>query len=156
MNSLIQKEMGLMMNVIGNYIDSKQTKIESACSQMLANEKYFEMVIVQIEKIIKAPDFVIDCDLTRIILEIVQLNQKFEFYKALSERKMVIIIYGVIYGALLKCGGSVLANIDAGKLRILYYNSIQLLLICPEKIKFSKECLCGDLWCCWGSSRYRI
>lgn len=157
MNSLIRDELLLMMNVFGDIKDIEQIKIVSACAKMLSCEPYMEMSKNDLSNIINSPDFNIECDLPSLLLELVRLNEKFAFYKELSEQRMKIILYGVLYGVLLQCGKSILEKIEVSKLRLIYFNSLQLILMCPDKIKFSKDSCLNDI-CCgfFGRSKNKV
>ena len=139
MNSLIRDELLLILNVFGAYKEKEQVNILATCSKILDNQKYNDLVKQKLDLHTKSPTFDITTDFINLVLEIVNVNKKVEFYKELCEDRMKVIIYCILYNYIVKYENDSLNKIEINKMRILYFNTINVLLLKPDIIKIQKE-----------------
>lgn len=150
MNSLIRDELLLILNVFGHYKGEDQITIISICSKLLDSEEYVSKVYEKLDDELKQPNFDVTTDFINLIVSIIDVNKCVEFYKKLKVDTMKICIYGLLYSYILKNNSDVLNKLEIHKLRILYFNTIQVLLVQPKTIEIAKEGLLSAIGRCIG------
>lgn len=144
MNESIVNEMKLLYNVY-SVKGKERNKIDAICSNVLDNEEYVSRVKKSLDNVFNNDDFNFSSEFTRLILNIININKSVDYYKEISPERMKFILYGVLYYYLLKNQQTFLNQISMGDIRLLYCNSIDLLLLVPETIKVDKESCCNCL-----------
>jgi len=142
MNELIQNEMTLIMSVNENIKGSEQVKILSILSCILSNVLYVEQLKSKLNQIVDDANYNFS-DFSRLILNIIDLNKHFDFYKEVNEHRIKYILWGVIYFYFNKFQIEKLNLYDLSALRIMYLNCAELVLLVPETIKIKKESCCS-------------
>jgi hypothetical protein len=144
MYSEIQTELVLLMN-IDNIKANEQIKILAIISNVLANKEYLENVKNGLDKFF-TEESSFDGEFSRLVMAIIELNQKCQYYKNIDFERCKFVIYSVLYNFLIKNKIELLCSIEMQKLRMLYFNAWDLIKIIPESVKVLKnECdlLCG-------------
>jgi hypothetical protein len=138
MNEEIRNEMILMMSVNENIKGSEQIKIISVLSSMMSNVLYNYELKKALDPIISDEKFSLS-DVPKLILLIIDVNKKFDFYKVVNEERVKYILWGLLYSFLLKNHTDKLNLLGVSEIRILYINTAELLLLIPQSIKIQKE-----------------
>lgn len=146
MNSLIRDEVLLILNVFGEYKEKEQISIVSVCSKMLDCDKYVSKIKLALDEICKEPSFDITTDFINLIVRIINENRNVEFYKELDQKRMKICIYCMLYNYLINNDNNENLNkLEIQKFRILYFNTVKVLLLAPDEVIVPKESLTSKI-----------
>jgi hypothetical protein len=153
MDSNIQQELILLMNIDKTVDANEQIKVLKICSDILGHQEYTNNIIGIFGGIFNQPDFNISSEFGKIILCILEFNKEVSYYKNIEISRMKYIIYAVLYAYMLKYQVEWINKQNIGDIRILYSNSWELIQIIPETVKIAKiDCLgCIGKRCKWFS-----
>jgi len=138
MNETIQSEIMLLLNIY-EVKGNEQVKILAICSKILDSKEYMNKLKDSLNGVFTNSDFNFIIEFSRLINAIICFNGNLDFYKNVSQERMKYIIYCILFAYMLKYQPQTLNSIPSGELRLLYSNSIDLVLLLPETIKINKE-----------------
>lgn len=154
MNSDIQNELLLLLNIDSVSPADEQIKILKICSDILNSQVYEQNIIKNLDEIFNQSDFNASTEFSRLIIAILNLNKEVEYYKNVNSTRMKYVIYCVFYSYLLKHQIDWINKQNIADIRLLYSNTWDLLQIVPDTIKIAKStCKCLS-W--FGSSKILI
>lgn len=138
MNDSIWEELSFILNKFGKEEPNEHIKIKHACTRMLDNNDYMNTIKLSLDSIFKIQNFD-NSDFSRLLLAIIEVNKKVSYYKELSENRMKYVIYAVLYSYLINNQHDFVNLEGITKIRISYFNSIELALLVPQTMKIAKE-----------------
>lgn len=145
MDNSTQNEI-LLLTQIDNVKGNESIKILSICSSVLSSEKYVSSAVEALDNIFNSPDFDLTNEFTRVVVNIFNVNKKFNYYKEISTERTKYVVWGVFYHYLQKHQADFLNSHDMGVWRLLFANAWDLITIIPQTVKIDKaSCICG--WC---------
>lgn len=156
MNSDIQREI-LLLCSIDQIKGSESIKIMSICSNFLQNEIYVEEIKKFFDSVFNSPNFDFVSELAPILLGLVNINKKVNYYKNISLDRMKYVLFSVLYQYISKYQVELLNHIDIGQLRILFSNSFDLIKLQPHFVNIAKKgCSCLNNLFGWESGNIVI
>lgn len=140
MNEDIYNELRFYINAEGKDVSAtEQTKILSDATKILSSVAYMDEIKTRFGVLLNEPSFNIMVDFGEILKIVINLNQMCDHYKDLTIDRLRFIMYGVIYSTIHKNYPNILNNISMSDFRMLYSNSMSLILIPIDTVKISKE-----------------
>ncbi len=154
MNEEIHQEMVLLMNIY-EVSANEQIKILALCSKILDSKKYVDKIKETLDNVFNGESFNFINEFSRLLLGIINVNKQVEMVKEVKEDRIKFLLYSILYSYLSKNQKNLLNATPLGDLRLLFCNSIELILLIPQTIKISKENCC--LFSCFnGNNRIKI
>jgi len=138
MNDTIWEELNFILNKFGKEEPDEHIKIKHICTKVLDCEEYESLIKKSLDNMFNIPNFDIS-DFSRLMLAIIEINKNIDCYKEVSVKRMKYILYSVLYSYLIKNQANFINMEGIAKIRMSFFNSIELMLIIPQTIKVNKQ-----------------
>ncbi len=136
----IDTEVSFYLRNVGRELGgNEQNKILSICSKIINSSSYMEKVKNEFNIITNNENFNLFTDLPELIKILINLNEKCDFYKVCEPERMQYVYYAIIYATLIKNNLEIVNKIDITNFRLIYSNSMDLLLLPKEKLRLEKQ-----------------
>jgi len=142
MNSTIITELYLVLNKIDNISENNAVKVMNLCSKIMDNIQYNTIVKNTLDTYFKMENFNM-ADFPRLMLAIIKLNEKLEYVDKITVDELKYIIYAVLINYLFNNQINFINTVSMDKIRITYFNCVELMIVMPNTIKISKEGCCS-------------
>ena len=126
-------------NVGKNLGGNEQNKIMSIITKIISSKDYMEKVKKEFEPITNNENFNLNVDLPELIKILISVNEKCDFYKVCEPDRMQYVLYGIIYTSLIKNNIDLINKIDLTDFRLIFSNSMELLMMPSQKIRLQKQ-----------------
>lgn len=149
MEESIQNELSMLMNV-DSVSGTERNKIMAIANDFLNSTKYMTEIKYSMSKLFSLPDLDFKSELPKIVLNIIMLNNKVNYYKEIKQSRSKYLIYAILYHYLLKYQTEILNKQDIGQFRLLYSNCWDL--INTNCVTIVKRHWYDFLTCCIGNA----
>jgi hypothetical protein len=152
MNNDLRQEMLVILTNEKICVDC-QLKINASLGYFLNNQKYTSELHKLLNNLISNRTIDFFSEFPKIISLIIEFNKSIVCtYENIDKDYMKFIIYGIVYNYLDTEQNTLLNTLDPGLLRIVFVNTLQLLLLKPKKLNVHKQtifsmlanCICGN------------
>lgn len=158
----IDNEINFYLRNIGKELGgNEQNKIMSITSKVINCTEYMDKIKSSINPIIMLENFNISTDLSELIKTIISVNNTCDFYKIVEPCRMQYVLYGILYSVLIKNHIDIMNNINITDFRLMFSNSMDLLMMPSNKLKMEKEncinCMSRSIrWLNWLENKLKI
>ncbi len=162
MNNVVFQEFQFFINTVATDLgENEKLKIISISSKLINSVNYIELTKQELDKIVNTPDFNFMTDFAVLIKCLIDLNKHIDFYKEITIERLKYLYYPVIYAYLYKNNVDLLNKINITDFRMLYINTIDLVLIPIQAVKIVKEsctnCMSRKIkWLKWLENKKKI
>ena len=139
MNSKIQKELDNLYNETKLASGTERTKINAICNTICDDVNFLSEVGNSIITVIEKDGFNIESNLGALLSCIINVITHVGFYKSVSEERIKYVLYCALLCVLFKNHPNILAKVEINRLRTLYLECYELVVLIPNTVKIAKQ-----------------
>jgi len=158
----IDHEISFYLRNVGKELGgNEQSKIMSIVSKVINCTEYMAKINNNLSPIVLLDNFNINTDFSELVKIIIRVNNECDFYKIVQPDRMQYVLYGILYSTLIKNHIDVMNNINITDFRLLFSNSMDLLMMSSNNLRMEKEncinCISRSIkWLNWLENKLNI